>query len=170
MTDSQLPSDRLSNLIKVATADAKRLYLERYDEYFPYFTNFHEPGIMQQYNDTTENVRCRICDAGAVIAGTLGGGPKTFLLPSDYYAQGETEKLRALDYVRTGALSYAHHLFYNEEATSSQRSEYAEMSMLITNTKFVGWHEFMRHIASLEVLAREMVSFENSWGIGGGAE
>ena len=167
MTKSKLPSDRLSNLIKVATADAKRLYLEQYDDYFPHFTKFHEPRTMLPIGDITEKVRCRICDAGAVIAGTLEGNPKTFLLPSDYYDQGETEKLRALDYVRTGALSYAHYMFYNKEVTSSQKSEYGEMRMLITNDEFIGWSEFMTHITSLEALAREMASFENSWGIGG---
>ena len=173
MIKSKLPSDRLSNLIRVATTDAKHLYLERGDDYYPYYSEYHMPHKTVWPEETADGkVRCHICDAGAVIAGTLKSDITRGLIPPSFafHDVSVVDKLRALDYVRLGALAHAHRAFYDEEATPKQKSEYVEMSKLLTNMEFVGWHEFMLHIASLEVLAREMVSFENSWGIGGGAE
>ena len=168
MMKEKLPSDRLSNLIKVATTDAKRLFLERYDEYYPYYSEYHIPGRTVVPRDTTDGkVRCHLCDAGVVIAGTLKCDPTERLTPSHFNDSNVTRKLRALDHVRTGALAHAHRLFYDEEPTPNQRSEYYEMSKLLKKTEFVGWYEFMTHITSLEALAREMASFEDSWGIGG---
>ena len=117
-----------------------------------------------------QKMRCHICDAGAVIAGTLEGNPTIRLTPANFDGTIGVNKIRALDHVRTGALAHAHRLFYDNEPTSTQRAEYDEMSRLLTNREFIGWHAFMQHISSLEVLAREMASFENSWGIGGCVE
>ena len=60
-----VPPEKLSDLIELAVADARTL--DR-DTYIPDCWAWHAPG---------RNNKCRVCLAGAVIAGTLRVKPKT---------------------------------------------------------------------------------------------
>ena len=155
-TESKLPSDRLSNLIKVAITDAKRLHTNQRKNYHPHFADWHSPS--STLLDTP--VKCRICLTGAVLAGTLQGDITKCLLPHDYSA--DADKLRALNAVRTGDLPQAHNFFYGREASLAQRHAYKKLKKLIKHDDFIGWRRFLRHVESLEVLARELASFEDA--------
>ena len=75
----RLPSDRLSSLVQVAIADAKRLYAERPLDYVPASERYHAPHLIYAidsfiFSEGAPDRQCQICLAGAVIAGTLLGG------------------------------------------------------------------------------------------------
>ena len=168
----RLPSDRLSSLVQVAIADAKRLYANRPNDYVPASERYHAP--LYLYKGSSGASQCQICLAGAVIAGTLGGNRKQDLGPSNFrspfesdpfHRGGEEVKLRSLDYVRTGALEIAYNLFHDMSATQEQLDELNKMFGLLAHRHFQGWPEFMMHIESLEVLVKAMVDFEDTWGL-----
>ena len=65
MNDIEVPPKKLSDLIGLAVADARTLDRETY---IPECWSWHTP---------VRNNKCRVCLAGAVIAGTLRVNPKT---------------------------------------------------------------------------------------------
>ena len=67
--------DKLSGLIRLAIADAGRL--DR-DKYTPYFLDYHKPKRLW----SGQSDSCCICNAGAVIAGTLGGRSDKMMAPN----------------------------------------------------------------------------------------
>ena len=175
LKEDRLPNDRLSSLVQVAIVDAKRLYANRPNDYVPCAERYHEP--LYGYSDISGESTCQICLAGAVIAGTLEGNLKQALGPSNFREHrsiglespnndyGEELKLRALDYVRTGSLEIAYNLFYDAHVTRDQAMELQGMFGFIVHRDFHGWGEFMMHINSLELLVKELVNFEDFWGL-----
>ena len=82
--------DKLSELIVVMIRDARSLNRKVYQ---PKSKVFHRPG--------DEDGCCYINDAGAVMAGTLGGSRRGCICPSDFPESVE-RKLEALNFARKG--------------------------------------------------------------------
>lgn len=91
--------DKLSDLIDLAVRDARGLDRERYGvDYSCWHVGDPESVEMAVRADRH---RCVVCDAGAVIAGTLGWNPKRNAEPIGFDDHTKY-KLLALDSVRTG--------------------------------------------------------------------
>jgi hypothetical protein len=130
MAKGKLPK-KLSELIRLALTDLRKV--ERNKNYKVDMNTWHTP-----------NGVCRVCLAGAVMAGTLGADPTTVAAPS-YYGR-DSGKLAALDEVRCGYLEDAIRAFTGKPAAQNvpfhkPMPEYTPR----TKTKF---HAAMRKVAT----------------------
>ncbi len=134
--ETQLP-DRLSDLIELAVANARRL--DR-NIYFPESSNW------QDYR-ATEDV-CEVCFAGAVMAGTLehpcyqDAGPSTFTIYNRI-------RLYALDETRRGNWRRALMACGQGHDLGIQMAK--RLDALFDNTRmFRGWEEFDQFLDKME--------------------
>ena len=140
---SELP-DKLSELIMVAVADAKKLDRSKY---YPYFKTYHDKtGI-------APDGLCEICDAGAVIAGTLNGDTGLTLAPSSFMSDDVARKLYALDAARDG--DYDGALFTLEKHTKDT-SEAVRHVPVSPYSQYEGWEEFDKHLDIMKGVAKQL--------------
>ena len=142
--------EKLSDLIRMAIADGRKLHQEQPNDYYPNYGIYHSYIAYNRYESDQEGPFdiCHICLAGAVMAGTLQVPLESVSLqrmsPPWYRA------LKALDSVREGWYRHALNLFYNVdrhyELTPWTKAE-------PVNPEFQGWDEFFEHLDSLEAVA-----------------
>ena len=140
LTDDPLP-DKLSELIELAVKDARKLDRRTYR---PDSTVFHVP-----FPDPDGHM-CSVCDAGAVIAGTLNirtginVAPFSFNFPI-------SNKLEALDRARRGGYGVALEwmgVTYNPRLIRDiERSPYR---------MYETWEEFDKHLVHMEGVAQRL--------------
>ena len=133
----------LSELILVAVADARKL--DRHI-YYPNWLEFHKGYKFD------ERYICQICDAGAVIAGTLKAGHFVGDRAPVNYPETVHRKLNALDEARKGyyncALEYMGiHCDDNESVSSIEQSPYRQYS---------SWEHFDLHMNHMEWVAQQL--------------
>ena len=140
MTEPIAVPEKLSDLIRLAIADGRKLYQERAEEYLPDAYMFHEVGYDSQQGKQV----CRVCLAGAVMAGTLHTDNRYSLIPSNF-DKPWTKALCALDCVRRGQ-------YYNALITLYGPGEYqfAATQSRPVQYRFHGWDAFLDHLDSLE--------------------
>ena len=150
MTEPIAVPEKLSDLIRLAIADGRKLHQERSDNYYPNHGVFHR--FMSHREDDYFKEEpfgvCHICLAGGVMAGTLqvpfGTMSPRNMSPEWYKA------LIALDYVRTGAYRMALNAFY----TLDRHYDLATWTRAEpVNPTFQGWDQFLDHLDSLEAVA-----------------
>lgn len=95
MTTTELP-DKPSELIRLAIKDLEAC--EKSDAYTTDMLVWHRP--------STENEKCIVCFAGAVMANTLGADPKTRVEPP-HFGEDIEAKLDALDSFKCGEVEEA---------------------------------------------------------------
>lgn len=143
-----------SQLIRVAVKDARKLDREIYK---PHANLFHSP-VFGDGNSAFQRKKfkeCYVCDAGAVIAGTLGAGKKSDKFPSKY-SDAICKRLRAIDNLRTGDLySACRHLWGGNFDTMQVRELEAKLGMPDWFS-FIGWDEMDEHLESLESYADDL--------------
>ena len=131
--------DKLSELIELAVNDARKL--DR-NKYVPYFGEYHEVDLI------AEPKICYICDAGAVIAGTLQADPHVHVAAYDY-TPNVGNKLKALDLARTG--HYRQALAYlgmtDVGILTVPRSRYFA---------YRNWEEFDKHLLQMKDVAQQL--------------
>ncbi|MCY4499242.1 MAG: hypothetical protein OXC14_18405, partial [Rhodospirillaceae bacterium] len=96
-TTRELPTDSLAELIRAAIADAETLDRAKYR---PTAAIWHAPEHAPQRH-LPKGPRCRVCLAGAVIAGRLDGDIKREISPGNYTVE-TYDALYALDCARKG--------------------------------------------------------------------
>ena len=132
---------KLSDLLELAICDG-RSKLDR-SVYLPDYLRWHDPG---QY---PENRQCKVCLAGAVIAGTLARNFHTPLMPADFDT-GTCDALLALEDARIGRWLIA--LEYLDQAADVP-PEVKDILLHLDAPKhadFEGWPEFALFLDSLE--------------------
>ena len=140
MMNDPLPNT-LSELIMVAVTDARKL--DR-DLYSPCSRLFHF---------FTTQRWCLVCDAGAVMAGTLGRDRQEDSCPSQYSRSVEA-KLNALDAARQGHYYAALRIIglsgsgIDEEALESIGDS--------PHQSYKTWEEFDKHLNHMEGVARQL--------------
>lgn len=151
------PVTSLAALIEVAVADARGLDRERY---LPDHSTWHSPG----YRASTDLHACCVCDAGAVIAGTLEGRPYSHYYPVDY-GDNTYIALIALDEVRRGLVGSA---LWRLDARSASpaarpsarsgnsRQTYHAWPTLARTANYTEWSDFDAHLDALARLAVEL--------------
>ena len=142
MTDPIAVPEKLSDLIRLAIADGRKLYQERAGEYLPHADVFHK--FLYDYKQDKEI--CHICLAGVVMAGTLHTDTRDTWMPINFHLPW-TKALRALDSVRVGHYRTALLEFYGGAAEDYQ--EYRRSRAFPVMPRFQGWDEFLDHLDSL---------------------
>ena len=164
------PPEKLSDLIRLAVKDARRL---NPDEYWPNAGIYHERSVYTRwdtdvYGPLPPPNACHACVAGAVIAGTLKVSPDVEASPGDF-DHGWEGSLFALESIRSGRYLYAyywHHYgtdAWHHYGTDAPRPKVSKelLYLLKTLTKdypplepgFQNWAQFKVHIDSLEAIA-----------------
>lgn len=142
------PVTSLGALIEVAVEDARGLDREVYE---PRWTKWHESLILE--TDDGPRKVCAVCDAGAVIAGTLGRTPGNMGHPVDF--QANTRKaLEALDMVRRGNLAGAF------DELDLARNGWLPASSTKMRGDYISWEGFDRHLRVMEKLAAQIRKLE----------
>ena len=148
--------DKPSELLQVAIQDIKSLDRE---VYMPDAFNFHNPTRLTTGENGLGN-RCLVCDAGAVIAGTLNGTPSANLFPGKYEPAIEA-RLCAIDSLRRGSVLGAMHAMNLVDGRNPERS-FAKIEADTAHIEppamfgFWGWDDMDRHVQSLERFAGEL--------------
>lgn len=152
--------DRLSELVRLAVADARRLDRRAY---VPKSCEWHRP---------QPDGRCGVCLAGAVIAGTLADpdwtarNPGIGLEPGDF-REDVDRGLSAIAQLGTGDVIHADHSLRQPDLVEesnwppvpverAHRSDAAEALRREENHEFDGWAEFDRHLDRMKALADEL--------------
>ena len=142
--------EKLSDLIRLAIADGRKLHQERSNDYYPNYGIYHSYIAYNDYESNQEGPFdiCHICLAGAVMAGTLQVPWESVSIrhmsPPWYRA------LKVLDNVREGEYRRAINIFYNVDRQYELSPWTKAMPV---NPMFQGWDEFLEHIDSLEAVA-----------------
>ena len=139
MTEPIAVPEKLSDLIRLAIADGRKLYQERAGEYYPDAYVFHEVG----YDSQQDKKVCHVCLAGAVMAGTLHTDTRDSLIPSDF-DKPWTKALYALDYVRLGLYDNALIALYGPG-----EYQFAVTQSPPVQYRFEGWDAFLDHLDNL---------------------
>ena len=142
----QLP-DKLSDLIELAIRDARKLDRR---VYYPNAGHWHHPSYSED-----DSLSCKICFAGAVIAGTLGAPVMVNVAPSVPWwfpgwspTQDNWRKLKALELVRAGALVKA--LRSLDLPFEEFQSRFPNFSRMAQFPGFIGWEEFDKFCTDME--------------------
>ena len=148
------PPAKLSDLIELAIADARRLDRTRYT---PMWLTWHRP--------SPRDGKCMVCLAGAVVAGTLGcpteasveiathddKAPESTTITDERWRRA----LWALDSAREGdwlAAFRALHAAYPE----SELYDALEAIPAPVHTEFNDWDKLDAHLGSLAVRAKQL--------------
>ena len=148
MNYSTRPPRKLSGLIDLAIADARRL---DHGAYTPLHSEWHTaaaPG---------ESRHCHVCLAGAVIAGTLGLAPDKTVNGFDEEDVTDNEwgkALTAINAARLGCWKVATGSLEGG-ATPEQEAGMAEIPVP-AHSRFEDWETFEMHLASLADRARQL--------------
>ena len=140
MMKDPLPNT-LSALIKVAVHDSRKLDRDQYEPNFYYF------------HLKPKRRKCMICDAGAVIAGTLRK-PIDMLYQSEDFVYPINYKLWALDRARRGLYSQAVCLVTGMDV---QKLLYLDDKIKPSPyMSYRNWEEFGRHMYFMEGVAQQL--------------
>ena len=131
--------NKLSALIKVAVNDARKL-----DH------TIYSPDSMS-YHDTRRSDTCYICDAGAVMAGTLHVDRKKEVFPDEFPHSIEI-KLYALDLARQG--SYVGALV--ELGVENININGVTGVCVSIHHNYTTWKQFDRHMNVMEKAAQQL--------------
>lgn len=146
MSRKTRPPKTLSGLIRLAVNDARKL--DR-DAYWPVCNTWHEPSGRQS------GAVCRICLAGAVIAGTLGAPTDADVRFLDQIDDTEwVDALTAIDHARTGKWRLAR-MKLGHEPTVKDDAAMASVAYPL-QMNFGNWEEFETHLHSLEERAAQL--------------
>ena len=159
------PPEKLSDLIRLAVKDARRM---NPDEYWPDAGIFHQRFEVNTEDWNTEHYgpppppnACHACVAGAVIAGTLKTSPDEPRSPMSF-EKGWSGSLYALDRIRCGDYDTAYLYHYIGYISPIEEQLSAELRMKLNHLSvnyppvhrgFANWEQFKAHIDSLEVIA-----------------
>ena len=136
--------NKLSELIMVAVEDARKLDRKTY---WPHYTEYHHA--------YPKSGGCVICDAGAVMAGTLGVGVDTIANPVDFPDSVE-RKLLALDLARQGGYSAAIELIMDRDFENGHEALNEEDFEDSPYHDYEDWDEFECHLQHMEGIARRL--------------
>ena len=143
-TKVEAPPEKLSQLIVLAIKDARKLDRKTYT---PDCWVWHIPG---------RNNKCRVCLAGAVIAGTLGENPTTAWETDDIPGESKAwhAALYAIDSARSGDWSLALNTLGMEcsDATMKKLKKIRRPN----GVHFSTWAELRKHLVSMTRCAREL--------------
>ena len=143
-TPNALP-DKLSELIDVAIQDAKKLDRDKYTPSYIYYYMPEEP-----YYD---NASCYVCDAGAVMVGTLLVDKNSQADPSEFHVSTE-RKLDALDHARRGAYSMAvEQLGFCLTIRQAQALDKIQRSPWM---EYRTWEDFDKHLSHMKRVAGQL--------------
>ena len=142
------PPKRLSDLVELAIKDARGLDPDIYE---PAESYWHRP---------SSDGLCRICLAGAVLAGTLGYSPDLDIDPQKIGDDRWERALIALEELRTGFWRTAWGVFHTENPHNAK--------LLIslpppTPRDFSNWQQMEEHLRSLEVILPRLRAFEKEY-------
>ena len=140
-----LPS-KMSDLLELAITDARKLDLEKY---IPASNCFHEPVRMSHEPDS--EMKCQVCLAGAVMAGTLGADVGDELTPRDY--EDDTyRKLSALDSIRLGNWDSAGRelLLTSDDMEKIEKLEEREELFEPVGSYFSSFRHLKHHLTDLD--------------------
>ena len=148
------PPQKLSDLIELAIADARKL--DRYD---------YTPTWMTWHRLNPANGKCMVCLAGAVIAGTLECARKTII---DIAAKDSVDPrsttitderwgraLQALDATREGNWNAAFSNLHGRYPAKDLRDALDALPKPC-HRLFNSWNRFYAHLASLSDRAKEL--------------
>lgn len=147
MQEDTPPPEKLSDLLDLAIADARRLDRSRYA---PNFTVWHQP--------RPDGKTCMVCLGGAVIAGTLRQPPNLNVEPCSTSTRDPDvsgiddhrwrRTLWTLDAARAGKWTDAFRLLHGHEAEVELRQKLEAIPEPV-GTEFEGWRRLDAHLASL---------------------
>lgn len=110
---TKLP-DKLSDLIRIAVADAKKI--EKDSKYIFNMSTWHQP--QSNYDDVSHTFvttgKCEVCFAGSIIACTLKAKPNQTVDTSDF-DEDTDRKLELIDQIRTGSILILTNNNYEED-------------------------------------------------------
>ena len=134
----------LSELIMVAVNDARKLDRKKY---WPYYASYHYAH--------PKHGGCSVCDAGAVMAGTLRLDHATTAEPTDF-PDSVQRKLLALDLARQGDYSSAIELIMDRDCENSHEALNEEDFEDSPYKDYEDWDEFECHLQHMEDIARQL--------------
>ena len=149
------PPKTIHEAIKLAISDGRKLDPEIY---FPHHNVYHVPAdeIDEDFEDpdTVENLdKCRVCDAGAVMVGTLKVDFDNYTTPASFETDWKYV-LESIDFVRFGDYGYAYEYFYKKYIQPETRKQLQNIP-IPRNIKFIGFEQYHDHLDSLVDIANE---------------
>ena len=138
--------DTMAGLLFVAVSDARSLDRLQYMPASDIWHNVHNDDF------------CLVCLAGSVMAGTLELPANLDLAPS-MFSDPATNKLSAIDLMRTGDWFSAFHKVHGYEPCHSIRTRLYELD-IPPYSDFQGWDQFDLHLEWLEALIPQLRSIE----------
>ena len=148
------PPEKLSDLIELAIADARKLDRARYR---PMWSTWHQPQPL--------GGKCMICLAGAVIAGTLGYAPETTVgIASEDTANPRwvtithkkwRQALCALDWARVGNWESAYRALHGTDPDGKTHDTLAWLETPVESA-FSNWEDLDTHLKSLNMRANQL--------------
>ena len=155
------PPESLAALLRQAIRDARSL--DR-SVYWPAYDTWHEPDFEYHHlvdiergfwpvSDVPDS-RCHVCLGGAIIAGTLGVGPRQYAAPNGGRMTPLWNRaLSALDHIRRGRYIEAALTRYGvENVTESLREQLLGLPEP-AKLDFRDWDDFNEHLDSLDGIA-----------------
>ena len=144
MMNDPLP-DKLSELILVAVQDARKLDRQKH---IPNSLYYHAP---DKWSVAYSRYACLVCDAGAVMAGTLQTDTTHDAVPGSFPLSIET-KLHALDLARQG--SYVGALI--ALGVENININYVSRVDVSIHHNYTTWERFEKHMNVMEKAAQQL--------------
>ena len=136
------PPTTLSGLIRLSVRDARALDRQTYS---PWAEVWHAPATG----------RCYVCDAGALMAGTLGADPTAQVEPHEYPVPW-AKALRAMDELRLGNWHSAGVDFHLSGPDQRRLEALAPELPFPDVPYFEGWRQMDRHLVSMGAIAERL--------------
>ena len=144
--DEMTSPDTMADFLEATIADARGLNRKRYR---PEAELWHSPAF---------NGECRVCLAGCFIAAKLRPAINTDIDIADV-SSAVANKLKALDFMRTGNWSVAFKFFYSVLPDSDTERQLNELP-IPADPYFATWIEFDLHLRSLDAIVPRLRGIE----------
>lgn len=139
------PPETLSQLIRLAVKDARRLEPEKYQ---PLYLVWHKP------QDVAAGWKqCKVCLAGALIARTLEAPRSAKVNPETPGYEPWRDALEALDWVRRGDYRRALKVLWKADIDGIIPPDYWQRYPPPVEPDFTNWTQFRAHLDSQEANA-----------------
>lgn len=141
----------MSELLTVAVADARALDPRLYQ---PNYIALHDASV---------SVKCQVCLAGCLIAGTLQGTPDQSFAP-EQFNDNVRGNLSSLNYMRQGKWLFAFYEFHRYWPRTPIENRLRNLPKP-DNSNFRCWNTYHSHLDSLESILPELreIEIEQHW-------
>ena len=138
---------KLHDLVETMLADYSKLDRR---VYYPHYMSYHSPKF---------DGKCDICDAGALLAGTMGLDPDQHsgaVLRTFDFTNPVVIAVLALDFLRIGSFVGAYRRLYHNASMSSELKEKLRQIPTPVFQSYSLWIEYDKHMESMKIVHQHL--------------